>query len=134
MDKEREIFRVFGGRLKNGFWKEGIELIWGSDFKQTRGGVMYQVYTLNWIRSRTPYGMITVLTIIIFLLLSNIRGLCIFIYYAHSFDDVNWWCSFKSYIQIHWVMCIISNIGKYSTINPLVSKEDNIFSWFSYWS
>ena len=44
MDKEREIFRVFGGRLKNGFWKEGIELIWGSDFKQTMGCNVSSIY------------------------------------------------------------------------------------------
>ena len=42
--------------------------------------------------------------------------------------------NFKGYIQTCWFMCVMSKIGKYSTINPLVSKEDNIFNWFSYWS
>jgi len=42
--------------------------------------------------------------------------------------------NFKIYIQTRWVMCAMSNICKCSTMNPPVSKEESIFSWFSYWS
>ena len=62
-------------------------------------------------------------------------GVCEYLFTMHitltmSTDDAN----FKGYIQTCWVMCVISKIYKCSTMNPLVSKEDSIFSWFSYWS
>ena len=41
---------------------------------------------------------------------------------------------FKGYIQTCKIMCVMSKICKCSIMNPPVSKEDSIFSWFSYWS
>ena len=36
--------------------------------------------------------------------------------------------NFKGYIQTRWVMYVMSKIYKCLTMNPLVSKEDSIFS------
>ena len=38
--------------------------------------------------------------------------------YAHNLNDVSRWCLFKSYMQTHWVLCIVSKICICSRMSP----------------
>ena len=93
---------------------------------------------MNWIQSRTSYGVIIVNYKVVlsqFFYCPQTWGVCVYLFIMHitltmSTGDVN----FKGYIQTCWVMFVMSKIYKCSTMNPTVSKEDSIFNWFSYWS
>ena len=77
-------------------WVVGVSFssfcCWGSDFKQTSGCNVTSAYTeLNLSKNTlwSDHYRLKGCSITIFLLYSNMRGLRIFIYYVHNFDNVN---------------------------------------------
>ena len=58
---QRERFLEYlEGDWRMGFERKGLNWFEVVTLSRQGGTIMYQVYTLNWIQSRTPYGMITV--------------------------------------------------------------------------